>query len=68
MLFEQHLAVLHEAVSECEGMKDAICLMKVWLHQRGISDVSETAICSLKPVAAGKENIWWGNFGKIIGA
>eukprot|EP00112_Aurelia_sp_Birch-Aquarium-sp1_P004342 Seg149.9 transcript_id=Seg149.9/GoldUCD/mRNA.D3Y31 product="Nucleolar protein 6" protein_id=Seg149.9/GoldUCD/D3Y31 len=38
MLYEQHLAVLHEAVSECEGMKDAICLMKVWLHQRGLSE------------------------------
>ena len=22
----------------------------------------------LNPVAAGKENIWWGNFGKIVGA
>ena len=39
MLYEKHLEVMYEAVSQCEGLKDAIPLLKVWLSQRNLTEV-----------------------------
>lgn len=36
MLYEEHLRALYNALKECPGMKDAICLFKVWLKQRSL--------------------------------
>ncbi|XP_065071800.1 nucleolar protein 6-like [Rhopilema esculentum] len=36
MLYENHLTTLYEATASCEGLKDAIPLLKVWLKQRGL--------------------------------
>jgi len=40
MLYEKHLEVMYEAVSQCEGLKDAIPLLKVWLSQRNLTEDS----------------------------
>lgn len=39
MLYETHLHTLYNAVKECPGIKDAICLFKVWLKQRTFKGV-----------------------------
>ena len=39
MLYEKHLEVLYEAVSQCESLKDAIPLLKVWLSQQNLTEV-----------------------------
>jgi len=39
MLYEKHLHVLYDSLKECPGIKDAICLFKVWLQQRAFKGV-----------------------------
>ena len=39
MLYERHLEVMYEAVSQCDGLKDAIPLLKVWLSQQDLTEV-----------------------------
>ena len=40
MLHESHLQVIYTAMNECPGMKEAICLFKLWLKQRSFKGVS----------------------------
>ena len=46
MFLESHLHHLYKCVTECPGMKDAVVLVKVWLHQRGLGKVRFVLCCS----------------------
>jgi len=39
MLHEVHLKEIYGALNECPGMKDAICLFKLWITQRSFKSV-----------------------------
>jgi U3 small nucleolar RNA-associated protein 22 len=38
MLYESHLKTIYNSLAECSEMRDAICLAKVWLKQRSLTD------------------------------
>ena len=40
MLLETHLQSIYNAIGICDGMRDAICLFKVWLQQRNFQSNS----------------------------
>ena len=39
MFYEQHLHYLYDCLVDFPGMKDAVALLKVWLHQREFDQV-----------------------------
>lgn len=39
MFLEQHLHHLYKCITDFPGMKDAVALIKVWLHQRELDQV-----------------------------
>lgn len=39
MFYEQHLHYLYNCLIDFPGMKDAVALLKVWLHQREFDQV-----------------------------
>ena len=39
MFYEQHLHYLYNCLVDFPGMKDAVALLKVWLHQREFDQV-----------------------------
>merc|ERR1712013_186631 len=39
LLHESHLKAVYTAMNECPGMKDAICLFKLWTTQRSFKSV-----------------------------
>lgn len=39
MFYEQHLHYLYDCLVDFPGMKDAVALLKVWLHQRQFDQV-----------------------------
>ena len=39
MFLERHLHHLYKCITDFPGMKDAVALIKVWLHQRELDKV-----------------------------
>ena len=48
ILMEYHLSYLQETCEKFDGLKEAIRLLKVWLHQRGFDQVIDRFLLLFK--------------------